>query len=102
MVMRKGRRDIEKRQTRNGWKETKGNRERGTVREEETERRDSGRDRGEETMVKRQIRETCKERHKRDGGKETEGADREEETERRDGGDETEGRDRGKIQKGDT
>jgi hypothetical protein len=49
MVMRQSRRDRGKRHTRNGWKETKRNRQRGTVREGETERRDGERDNGEET-----------------------------------------------------
>ncbi len=56
MVMRQSRRDRGKRHTRKGWKETYGNRERGTVREEDTERTDGGRDKDEETMVKRQSR----------------------------------------------
>jgi TolA-binding protein len=68
MVMRQSRRDRGNRHMRNGWKETKGNRLRGTVREEETERKDCGRDRG-----KRKSRETNEERPKEMEGKRQKG-----------------------------
>ncbi len=56
MVMRQSGSNRVERQTRNRWKETKGNRQRGTVRLQETERRDAVEERGEETLVKRQRR----------------------------------------------